>query len=247
MVSLGFQRDSAKFLPDTASSSRRSKFGCAAWKARPIARKNWHSRLPLRGRGLLSAVRMPRNGLSLRVVRQDGNRKMIVKRVFDCFIPTIVASIAAGFFCWSGAFAQVTDLPAVVDAEGNEIPGSLASLEKVTLGGIDQWILIRAQDTSKPVLLFLHGGPGGAVMPWVDLFQPVQLEANFVVVHWDQRGAGKSYNQSLKAEDLSFDNFVSDTLELTDLLRERFDQGKIFLSGISWGSTSPGTLLSNSS
>ena len=161
---------------------------------------------------------------------------MIVKRVFDCFIPTIVASIAAGFFCWSGAFAQVTDLPAVVDAEGNEIPGSLASLEKVTLGGIDQWILIRAQDTSKPVLLFLHGGPGGAVMPWVDLFQPVQLEANFVVVHWDQRGAGKSYNQSLKAEDLSFDNFVSDTLELTDLLRERFDQGKIFLSGISWGS-----------
>jgi len=97
------------------------------------------------------------------------------------------------------------------------------------------------------VLLFLYGGPGGAVMPWVDLFQPSQLEANFVVVHWDQRGAGKSYDQSLKAEDLSFDNFVSDTLELTDLLRERFDQDKIFLSGISWCSA-PGflTLMENS-
>jgi pimeloyl-ACP methyl ester carboxylesterase len=131
---------------------------------------------------------------------------------------------------------QITEIPPVVDVNGNEVPGSLASLEKVTLGRVDQWILIRAQDTAKPVLLFLHGGPGGTVLPFVDLFQPAALEENFVVVHWDQRGAGKSYSPALKAEDMSVDKFVGDTLELTDVLRKRFSQDKIFLSGVSWGS-----------
>jgi pimeloyl-ACP methyl ester carboxylesterase len=158
-----------------------------------------------------------------------------------CFIAamTVVFAVLMGaFFHGEGALAEdvITEFPPVIDADGNEVPGNLVSLEKITLGGVEQWILIRAQDTSKPVLLFLHGGPGGAVMPWVDLFQPVELEANFIVVHWDQRGAGKSYDPTLRPEDLSFDNFVSDTLELSNLLRTRFDQDKIFLSGISWGS-----------
>lgn len=130
----------------------------------------------------------------------------------------------------------ITEIPAVLDASGNEVPGSLASLEMVTLGGVDQWILIRAQDTTKPVLLILHGGPGGSQMPWVDLFQPPALEENFVVVHWDQRGAAKSFNPDLTAEDLQVENYISDTLELTDILRARFNQDKIFLHGHSWGS-----------
>jgi pimeloyl-ACP methyl ester carboxylesterase len=62
------------------------------------------------------------------------------------------------------------------------------------------------------------------------------LEANFVFVHWDQRGAGKSYSENLTVDDMHIENFVSDTLELTDILRERFDQDKIFLWGHSWGS-----------
>ena len=73
-------------------------------------------------------------------------------------------------------------------------------------------------------------------MPWVGLFQTAELEADFVVVQWDQRGAGKSYSEDLTAEDMRAEEFVSDTLELTDLLRERFDQEKIFLFGHSWGS-----------
>jgi alpha-beta hydrolase superfamily lysophospholipase len=35
---------------------------------------------------------------------------------------------------------------------------------------------------------------------------------------------------------MHMEDFVSDTLELTDILRERFGQDKIFLSGHSWGS-----------
>jgi D-alanyl-D-alanine carboxypeptidase len=136
----------------------------------------------------------------------------------------------------SPAAVEITEIPPVVDADSNEIVDGLASLEKVKLGGVDQWILIRAQDASKPVLLILHGGPGGAQMPWVDLFQPAELEKNFVVVQWDQRGAGKSFDPELTADDLQVEDYVSDTLELTDMLRTRFGQEKIFLTGHSWGS-----------
>ena len=128
-----------------------------------------------------------------------------------------------------------TILPSVNNANGVNIEDGYTSLEEITLGGVKQWVLIRG-NASKPVLLFLHGGPGGAIMPWVNLFHTPLLEQNFLVVHWDQRGAGKSYNDSLKVTDISPEQLVSDTLELTNLLRERFNQTKIFLTGHSWGS-----------
>ena len=127
--------------------------------------------------------------------------------------------------------------PLITDAEDNEIPGSITVIEKVTLGGVEQTITIRGMDSSNPVLLFLHGGPGMPSSPWATWNNfHADLEKNFVFVHWDQRGAGKSYSEALIPEDMHLENFVSDTLELTDILRERFDQDKIFLWGHSWGS-----------
>jgi pimeloyl-ACP methyl ester carboxylesterase len=68
------------------------------------------------------------------------------------------------------------------------------------------------------------------------MIQPAALEENFIVVHWDQRGAGKSYDPALTLEELSAEKLTDDTLELTDLLRQRFDRDKIFMTGHSWGS-----------
>ena len=133
--------------------------------------------------------------------------------------------------------SAVAFTPPITDAEGDEIPGSIAAIETVTLGGVEQTVTLRGVDTSNPVLLFLHGGPGVPSSPWVSWnnFQ-AELEANFVVVHWDQRGAGKSFSEDLTPEDMRLEHFVSDTLALTDILRERFEQDKIFLWGHSWGS-----------
>jgi hypothetical protein len=73
-------------------------------------------------------------------------------------------------------------------------PNSIASLEKVKLGGRDQWITIRGKDVNKPVLLYLGiGGPGAGGFPAsAMLLKP--LEDHFVVVNWDQPGTGKSYH-----------------------------------------------------
>lgn len=113
-------------------------------------------------------------------------------------------------------------------------PNGISSLETITLGGVEQWILIRGHDRSKPVLLFLHGGPGVPEMPFSHV--NADLEKSFVVVQWDQRGAGKSWSSSIPKESMTIEQFVSDTHELVEHLRARFKAEKIYLVGFSWGS-----------
>ncbi|MGP8173094.1 MAG: alpha/beta fold hydrolase [Terracidiphilus sp.] len=113
-------------------------------------------------------------------------------------------------------------------------PNSIASLERIRIGGVDQYILIRGNDSSLPVLLFLHGGPGMPAMYLVHAFQR-ELEKEFVVVQWDRRAAGKSYREDINGT-LTTEQLVADTVELTNVLRARFHQDKIYLVGHSWGS-----------
>jgi D-alanyl-D-alanine carboxypeptidase len=149
-------------------------------------------------------------------------------------IPSALEILVPGY---TAPEPEVAYTPPITDADGNVIPGSIAAIETVTLGGVEQTVTIRGADITKPVLLFLHGGPGVPSSPWATWDNVhADLEANFVFVHWDQRGAGKSYSENLTVDDMHIENFVSDTLELTDILRERFDQDKIFLWGHSWGS-----------
>ncbi len=112
-------------------------------------------------------------------------------------------------------------------------PNSIASLERIRIGGVDQYILIRGNDSSLPVLLFLHGGPGMPAMYLGHAFQR-ELEKEFVVVQWDRRAAGKSYREDIGGT-LTTEQLVADTLELTNLLRARFHQDKIYLVAHSWG------------
>jgi proline iminopeptidase len=112
---------------------------------------------------------------------------------------------------------------------------SIATLEQVRLGGVDQWITIRSHDTQNPILLYVHGGPGFADMGALRHFHPA-LEEHFAVVQWSQRGAGKSYSPAIPAESMTVDQFVDDLEELARYLLKRFGQRKLFLVGHSWGS-----------
>lgn len=129
-----------------------------------------------------------------------------------------------------------TRTPPVLDVAGKEIPGSIAELTRVTLGGQEQAIMIRARSADLPVLLYLSGGPGQSDLPYVRvLFE--DLTEHFVVVGWDQRGTGKSYSALDPTSDLTPEQAVADTIELTNYLRQRFDEEKIYLMGESWGTT----------
>lgn len=106
--------------------------------------------------------------------------------------------------------------------------------EKVMIGGMEQWILIRGKKIANPILLFLHGGPGFAAIPFANGFDR-RIEDNFTVVYWDQRGAGKSYNENISRETMKIEQFQLDAIELIELLKSRFDKEKIYLIGHSWG------------
>jgi pimeloyl-ACP methyl ester carboxylesterase len=120
------------------------------------------------------------------------------------------------------------------------VPGSIATLEQVTLGGSQQWITIRGKNVHNPVLLFLAGGPGSSELSSTRSFLGA-LEDHFVVVNWDQPGAGKSYD-AVQIATLTPQRYVSDAHQLVHQLPTRFHQDKLYLMGDSWG-TIPGTLL----
>ncbi|MFX1337863.1 MAG: alpha/beta fold hydrolase [Promethearchaeota archaeon] len=125
--------------------------------------------------------------------------------------------------------------PRIKDSSGNIKSNSVTSLEKVKIGGMDQWIIIRGHDKGNPILLFLHGGPGSTEGPFAYKFQR-GLEEHFIVVNWDQRGAGKSYSRRIPKESMNIEQFILDTHELIQLLLNRFNKKKLFLIGHSWGS-----------
>lgn len=141
----------------------------------------------------------------------------------------VVVLLAAAGGIYLGLPART---PSVAPRPGAE---SVAALEAVTLGGEEQWILARGRDVENPVALFLHGGPGMPMMYLAHDFGG-PLEEEFVVVHWDQPGAGKSIAAGRDSASLSVERILADAVELVDLLRDRFDQEKLFLVGHSWGS-----------
>lgn len=123
----------------------------------------------------------------------------------------------------------------VLDSAGLTIPGSISVIEKITLGGAEQYLIIRGADSSKPVMLFLHGGPGSPEFAFINKTNP-DLENDFVMVYWEQRGAGKSYSKEIDPQTMTVSQLVSDTKELSQMLAKRFNQEKIYLMGHSWGS-----------
>ena len=111
----------------------------------------------------------------------------------------------------------------------------------LTLGGIRQYIQIRGQDVRNPVILFLHGGPGNPTSCLSYHYQK-QLEQDYTLVNWDQRGCGRTfYANHGKDAPVTCEQILRDLGELIEYLCVRFGKQKIILLGYSWG-TVPGVL-----
>ena len=110
--------------------------------------------------------------------------RLVLAAVSGLVVLALLSVGASQFFAYT---------PAIVDAQGQPVHGSIATLEQLRLGGSQQWISIRGKSTTNPVLLFLAGGPGGSELATVR-HHLGGLEDYFVVVNWEQPGAGKSYH-----------------------------------------------------
>ena len=113
----------------------------------------------------------------------------------------------------------------------------------VPINGIDQWVTIKG-DRQKPVILFLHGGPGSPLSPYADsIFKG--WEEEFILVQWDQRGSGKTFGRYapaelspayLKENPLTISRMTDDGIALAQYILSRLGKQKIILFGTSWGS-----------
>jgi pimeloyl-ACP methyl ester carboxylesterase len=109
---------------------------------------------------------------------------------------------------------------------GEILPGSIAEIRYLSLGGLDQWVMIRGEGLANPLLILLHGGPG---FPEMRLFRSFNtpLEKDFTVVYREQRGTDKSFDRKIPESSLTVERFVSDLDELVDAMHKRFGKEKV--------------------
>jgi pimeloyl-ACP methyl ester carboxylesterase len=120
--------------------------------------------------------------------------------------------------------------------EGEVLPGSIAEIDYLQLGGLDQWVMMRGESVANPLLILLHGGPGLSETPLFRHFN-APLEKIFTVVYWDQRGAGKSFARAIPRSSMTVERFIADLDELVEAVLKRAGQNEVAIFGHSWGST----------
>ncbi len=117
-------------------------------------------------------------------------------------------------------------------ATGAPVP--IEHSEYLAVDNAKLFLMTCGADRRAPVLLWLHGGPGGAERPLFRYFNG-DLEDNFVVAYWDQRGAGRSFDLDADPHSLTIARHLADLDVVVDHLRQSLGQGKIVLIGHSWG------------
>ncbi|MEM7549674.1 MAG: alpha/beta hydrolase [Bacteroidota bacterium] len=111
---------------------------------------------------------------------------------------------------------------------------SIDSTTTITVGNSRQFLSIKGDHQSNPILLYLHGGPGQSAMKQADKITS-KLEKKFVVVHWDQRKSGKTAELNSSNEEVTIEKIKNDAEQLLQYLLLSFEREKIYLVGHSWG------------
>ena len=119
--------------------------------------------------------------------------------------------------------------------DGGIIPGSIAEIAYLRLGGLDQWVMIRGESAANPPLILLHGGPGWSETVFWRYFA-APLEKSFTAVYWDQRGSGKSFDRTIPRSSMTVEQFISDLNDLVEAVCERLGTTNVVIYGHSWGS-----------
>jgi len=165
------------------------------------------------------------NRLSIKSILRKGGHIMLV--ILSILLACILILLGI-MLLWSPG----KPIP-FVDENGNPLAGSISEKIHININGLEQGMFIKSKDAKNPVMLYLHGG-----MPDYFLTRkyPTGLEDYFTVVWWEQRGSGLSYGSDMPQETMTLEQMISDAKEVTNYLRKRFGQEKIYLMGHSGGS-----------
>lgn len=102
--------------------------------------------------------------------------------------------------------------------------------DRIHADGASLYLLVRGERCDAPLMLWLHGGPGGAQTPLFRLYDR-GLENGLLVAYWDQRGAGQSYDPKADTAKLTVERHIADLKIVVSHLRARYSKHKIALVG----------------
>ncbi|MBE6048988.1 MAG: alpha/beta hydrolase [Clostridium sp.] len=176
---------------------------------------------------------------SFKVNRKKYARRLVHYRKKSIIAALISIMLLAGYTYYSQKNAYIKPL---CNEYNDIIPTSISDLEKIELNGNEQWISFKGIDKSNPVLLVIGDGPGKSEMARFNKSLEA-LQDDFVIVNWDELGTGKS---AKSVDELTIDNYVSDGIELTKYLCQKFNKQKIYVFGNSFGSTLGILMIKNS-
>ena len=137
-------------------------------------------------------------------------------------------------------FALAASAATACDTMSPSEPGNLVPLtvaEDASLPAIDmngsRFHLQTLGNPSNPVIVFLHGGPGGdyrSMLSMAERHGGYSLTDDYFLVYWDQRGSGLSKREN--RDGLTIAQYLEDL----DSLVGRYSPGRpVYLIGISWG------------
>lgn len=162
----------------------------------------------------------------------------VIQSAFSLFIKIIIIY----FVLASALYAKGNKI--VSQSLNDSIVKNFIAEEKfILINGIEQWVTIKG-DKSKPVILFLHGGPGSPMSPYSDNIYK-EWEKDFIIVQWDQRGTARTFGRTappeltpeyLRSNPLTIEQMTADGIELSAYLIKHLGKKKIILFGTSWGS-----------
>ena len=168
----------------------------------------------------------------------------VLKRITDAELnftgmkaPAFLVILFLYVFNPSGASAQQTgDDPfgrsreIIRDLDSIVTPTGIQQRFPEKIGGVDQWVFVRGQDTANPLVLFVHGGPASPMAPVSWTFQR-PLEEYFTMIQYDQRGSGKTFagnDTSSLGETIRIDQYVEDAITLTEAMLKKYGKRNSF-------------------
>ena len=154
-------------------------------------------------------------------MRKSGKKLMVT-------LICIVAAVLVLFAVWA-----VMSPGKIREYEG---PKSLSEKFVMDINGAPNGFFINSVDTDNLVLLFVSSGPGTDDYMLTDKYKDMKLEEDFTVVYWDYRDMGIAYDRDFDTSEITLENILADAKTVTDYLKERFSQEKIFIMGFSGGS-----------